>query len=88
MSLTITEQFARGGVLSKWEFALESATARICCEVGGRVTTNVLVRDLDLEGPGGLGQADARRLEVAVDGLPLFGGTARSRRDQTLLRQF
>ena len=65
---------ARAGVLSKRGFALESATARICREAGGRVTTNVLVRDLDLEGPGP-GQVDARRLEVAVDGLPLFGGT-------------
>ena len=64
---------ARAGVLSKRGFALESATARSCREAGGRVTTNVLVRDLDLEGLGP-GQVDARRLEVAVDGLPLFGG--------------
>ena len=45
--------------------------ARICREAGGRVTTNVMVRDLDLEhlqGP------DGRRLEVVADGLPLFGG--------------
>ena len=60
---------ARAGVLSNRGFALESA--RICREAGGRVTTNVLERDLDFEGPR---QADARRLEVAVDGLPLFGG--------------
>ena len=44
---------------------------RICREAGGRVTTNIMVRDLDLEhlqGP------DGRRLEVVADGLPLFGG--------------
>ena len=33
--------------------------------------TNVLVRDLDLVAPNPL---DSRRLEVVVDGLPLFGG--------------
>ena len=52
-------------------FALESATARVCREASGRVTTNVMVRDLDLGDPRA---ADARRLEVVVDGLPLFGG--------------
>ena len=45
-----------------------------CCgeglsEAGGRVTTNVMIRDLDLIQPG-----VGRRLEVVVDGLPLFGG--------------
>ena len=40
-------------------------------EAGGRVSTNVLLRDLDLHAPVA---ADGRRLEVAVDGLPLFGG--------------
>ena len=51
-------------------FALESTAARICREAGGRVRTNVLVRDMDLPEPG---VADARRLEVVVDGLPLRG---------------
>ena len=37
---------------------------------GGRVTTNVMVRDLDLAEPH---IADTRRLEVVADGLPLFG---------------
>ena len=37
----------------------------------GRVTTNVMIRDLDLIQPG---VVDARRLEVVVDGLSLFGG--------------
>ena len=36
----------------------------------GRVATNLLVRDLDFPVP----IHDARRLEVVVDGFPLFGG--------------
>ena len=40
-------------------------------KLGGQVTTNVMIRDLDLIQPG---VVDARRLEVVVDGLPLFGG--------------
>ena len=36
------------------------------------MSTNVVVRDLDLMGPG---VADGRRLEVVVNGLPLFGGS-------------
>ena len=47
-------------------------TARICREAGGTVATNVMVRDLDLAEFAG---ADGRRLEVVVDGLPLFGGS-------------
>ena len=43
--------------------------ARICREAGGRVSTNVHLRDLDLHAPIA---ADGRRLEVAVDRLPLF----------------
>ena len=62
---------SRSGVLGRGEFALESAAARVCREVGGRVATNILVRDLDLGTPDA---RDARRLEVVVDGLPLFGG--------------
>ena len=62
---------ARAGVLGRRGFALESATARVCREAGGRVTQNVMVRDLDLAEPQ---PADGRRLEVVVDGLPLFGG--------------
>ena len=63
---------ARAGVLGKRGGALECVAARICREGGGRVATNVLLRDLDLllpEAP-----VDGRRLEVVVDGLPLFGG--------------
>ena len=62
---------ARAGVLGRRGFALESATARVCREAGGTVTTNVMVRDLDLGDPQA---ADGRRLEVVVHGLPLFGG--------------
>ena len=58
---------ARARVLSRRGYALESVMARVCREAGGRVTTNVAVRDLDLEIAD---RADARR----VDGLPLFGG--------------
>ena len=52
------------GVLGRRGFVVESITARICREAGGRVSTNVLVRDLDLPVP----VNDARRLEVVVDG--------------------
>ena len=45
--------------------------ARVCREAGGRVTTNVMIRDLDLFQPR---VADAQRFEVVADGLPLFGG--------------
>ena len=45
--------------------------AKICREAGGRVATNVMVRDLDLALPH---VVDGRRLEVVVDGLPLHGG--------------
>ena len=63
---------ACGGVLGKRGWALESVAARICREGGGRVTTNVLLRDLDLGF--GRAEADGRRLEIAVDGFPLFSG--------------
>ena len=41
------------------------------CEAGTRVTTNVMVRDSDLEA---MKVQDGRRLEVVADGLPLHGG--------------
>ena len=62
---------ARAGILGKRGYALESVVARIFREAGGRVTTNVLLRELDF---GLVGEADGRRLEVVADGLPLFGG--------------
>ena len=42
--------------------------ARIFREAGGRVGTNCLMRDMDLL----VLATDSRRLEVVVDGLPLF----------------
>ena len=62
---------AQAGVLGRRGFALESAAARVCREAGARVSTNVLVRDLDLLP---LQHADVRRLEVVADGLPLYHG--------------
>ena len=38
---------ARAGVLGRRGFAVESAAARVCREGGARVTTNVLVRDME-----------------------------------------
>ena len=53
-------------------WAAENVAARICREAGGRVTTNVMVRDLDIVGPH---VDDARRLGTGM----LFLGSARSR---------
>ena len=50
---------------------MEVAVARICREGGARVSTNVMVRDLDLSHVPGV---DGRRLEVVAEGLSLFGG--------------
>ena len=44
----------------------------MCREAGGRVSTNVMMRDLDIPGPHAA--MDGRRLEVIADGLPLFDG--------------
>ena len=63
---------SRAGVLGRRGFAVESAAARVCREAGGRVTLNMMVRDMDLAVPHA---HDTRRLEVVADGLPLFGGT-------------
>ena len=52
---------ARSGVLGGRGWAVENAAARICREAGGRVTTNVMIWDLDLVGPH---VEDGRRLEV------------------------
>ena len=61
----------RAGILASRGFALEAMAARICREAKGRVSTNVMVRDLNIEAAVG----DARRLEVVVNNLPLFGGS-------------
>ena len=58
------------GVLSRRGYAVESAVAQICREGGARVSTNVMVRDLDIA----QGNSDSHRLEVIAEGLSLFGG--------------
>ena len=50
-----------------WQVPLFASVAK----QGGRVTTNIFVRDLDITAPNAL---DSRRLEVVADGLLLFGG--------------
>ena len=50
----------------------EALQLEVCPEQGARVTTNVLVRDLNLPLPEA---TDNRRLEVVADGLPIFGGS-------------
>ena len=66
-----TVQRVRWQGLGRRGFSLESAAARVCREAGRRVTTNVRVQDMDLLP---LRHLDNRRLEVVVDGLPLFRG--------------
>ena len=61
---------SRAGVLSRRGFAVESAVEQICREAGARVSTNVMIRDLDIAGS----NTDARRLEVVAEGLSIFGG--------------
>ena len=63
---------SRTGMLGRRGFPLESAAARICREAGGRVATNLHVREMDLGVP--IAADNSRRLEVVVDGLPLHGG--------------
>ena len=62
---------AQAGMLGRRGHAPESIMARICREGGGRVRTNLLVRDMDVPAPNTL---DGRRLEVVVAGLPGRGG--------------
>ena len=50
---------AQAGVLGRRGWAWESVVARVCREAGGRVTTNVMLRDLDMALPD---VADGRRL--------------------------
>ena len=61
----------RVGVLDRWGFVVESAGARICRKAGARVTTNMVVRDLDFPV---LNARDECMLEIVADGLPMFGG--------------
>ena len=73
----------QAGVLGRRGFAVESAAARICREAGGRVVTNVFLRDLDLPVP----VNDGLRLEVVVDGFAVFGG-AQLAMDTTVVSSF
>ena len=41
----------RQGVLKRRSFPLERAAARVCCEAGARVATDVFLRDLNLDVP-------------------------------------
>ena len=62
---------AEAGVLGARCFALERAAAQVCREGDGRVSTIVMVRNLDIEGRN---PSDARRLEIVVDGLTVCYG--------------
>ena len=46
------------------------AAAQVCREAGARVASNVMLRDRNLDVP----LADARRIEVLANGLPLYQG--------------
>ena len=62
-------RLGKSGVLGKRGFPLECAAAQVCREAGGRVSTNVFIRDLDLAEFNAL---DNRLVEVIADGLPLW----------------
>ena len=68
MPLATLPCYLRTGVLGRRRCAVDSAAASVCREVGARVTTNMMVWDLDLLP---LHHVDARRLEVVAVGLPL-----------------
>ena len=63
---------ANAGVLGRRGRVLENVVACVWREAGGRVRTNLAVRDMNL---GAHVQLDGRRLEIVVDGLPLWGGS-------------
>ena len=58
-------------MLGKRGFPLECAAAQVCREAGGRVATNVFIRDLELAE---FNAFDNRRVEVIADGLTLWQG--------------
>ena len=61
---------ATTGVLVRRAGPLERAAAAVCREAGGRVATNVFLRDLNI----GAALTDGRRLEVVAHGLPAYAG--------------
>ena len=62
---------SRAGRLLKRGSPVERMWARVCREAGGRVRTNVFLRDMNLHGISG---NDGRRIEVVVNGLPVYSG--------------
>ncbi|OLP85284.1 Ankyrin-1 [Symbiodinium microadriaticum] len=62
---------ATSGVLSTRALPLEHAVARVCRAAGARVARNVRLADMNLDVP----VADARRIEVVANGLPLWHGS-------------
>ena len=67
---------ATAGVLVRRAVPVERTVAQICREAGGRVATDVFLRDLHL----GLPITDARRLEVVANRPPLLPWRASCRR--------
>jgi len=61
---------ATAGVLVRRAVPVERVVTQICREAGGRVATDVFLRELNL----GLPITDARRLEVVANSLPSFHG--------------
>ena len=69
--LGTTGQHAAGQGFSAGEDLLSKALwNRSAREAGARVSTNVMITDLDIAGS----NTDARRLEVVAEGLSIFGG--------------
>ena len=52
------------GVLGGRGFSTEKVAAQVCREGGGRVSTNVMVRDMDVPS---VAAGDGGRLEIVVD---------------------
>ncbi|CAK0891747.1 unnamed protein product [Prorocentrum cordatum] len=61
----------RSGRLLKRGAPIERMWARVCREAGGRVRTNVFLRDMNLPG---IAANDGRRIEVVANGLPAYHG--------------
>ena len=59
---------ATSGVLPTRALPLELTVARVCREAGARVARNVRLADMNVDVP----VADARRIEVVANGLPLW----------------
>ena len=62
---------ATTGALASRALLLERAVARVCRAAGARVSRNVRVADMNIDVP----VADARRIEVVANGLPLRHGS-------------